>query len=366
MGEPDVVVAALRHSPLIDAHRALGAKLTGFGGWEMPLAYPSGTLSEHLACRRDAVAFDVSHLGTVRVTGPRSVDRLQEALSNDLGKIDVGRAQYTHLLDDDGSVVDDIIVWWLAQEVFDVMPNASNTARVRAALGGTDTTAERAVIAVQGPNARSRLATVSPDAAAVRRFGVTSFRWGNVECVAAGTGYTGEDGVECAVPADEAASFWEAVLSADVQPAGLGARDTLRLEAALPLHGHELGPGITPLQAGLGWVVGWDKPTFRGKEALVAERARGVHRTLVGLATEGRQPPREGAVVLVDDRQVGAVASGNFSPVLGHGIALAFVEPAAAEVGTAVAVEQRGRRLPGAVAATPFVRPGTSGATTHT
>ncbi len=160
----------------------------------------------------------------------------------------------------------------------------------------------------------------------MRRFGVTPFTWNGVECVAAGTGYTGEDGVECAVPADAAADLWEALLGAGVRPAGLGARDTLRLEAALPLHGHELGPGITPLQAGLGWVVGWDKPEFRGREALVEERQRGVRRHLVGLATEGRQPPREGSSLVGGGRPVGEVTSGNFSPMLGHGIALALVD----------------------------------------
>jgi aminomethyltransferase len=351
----------LRHTALIEAHRRLGAKLTGFGGWEMPLAYPTGTVAEHLACRRDAVIFDVSHLGTVRVVGPPAFDRLQETLSNDLRKVHVGRAQYTHLLDDaDGSVVDDIIVWWVGDETFDVMPNASNTHRVVTAVGGTDTTAERCVLAVQGPRARERLAQIAPDAAAVPRFGVTSFVWHTTTCMAAGTGYTGEDGVECVVPVDVAEAFWNAVLAAGVQPAGLGARDTLRLEAALPLHGHELGPGITPLQAGLGWVVGWDKPSFLGRKALLAERDRGVSRRLAGLATEGRQPPREGGIVLQDGRPVGSVTSGNFSPVLGHGIALALLEPTLTDMGTVAEVEQRGRRLSAVVAETPFVRPGTA------
>ncbi len=350
-----------RHTALIDAHRRLGAKLTGFGGWEMPLAYPSGTVAEHLACRRGAVVFDVSHLGTVRLSGPTAFDRLQGTLSNDLRKVHVGRAQYTHLLDDaDGSVLDDIIVWWVGDEVFDVMPNASNTDRVVAAVGGTDTTAGRCVLAVQGPEARERLARVAPDAAAVPRFGVSSFTWGTTPCLAAGTGYTGEDGVECAVPAEVAEAFWEAVLAVGVLPAGLGARDTLRLEAALPLHGHELGPGITPLQAGLGWVVGWDKSSFPGRRALLAERDRGLNRRLAGLATDGRQPPREGGVVLHDGRRVGSVTSGNYSPVLGHGIALGLLEPAATDLGTVVEVEQRGRRLRASVTETPFVRPGTT------
>ncbi|HMC53055.1 MAG TPA: glycine cleavage system protein T, partial [Acidimicrobiales bacterium] len=206
------------------AHRAMGARMGGFGGWEMPLAYAGGTLSEHRACRTDAAAFDVSHLGTVRVEGPGAFDVLQRSLTNDLRRVGPGGAQYTHLLDDaDASVLDDIIVWWVRDEAFDVMPNASNTARVREALGGTDTTADRAVIAVQGPKARARLDSVAPEAASVPRFRIGHFTWQGSVCVAAGTGYTGEDGVECAVAPEAAEAFWSAVLAAGAQPAGLGA-----------------------------------------------------------------------------------------------------------------------------------------------
>jgi len=351
---------ALRHTALIDVHRALGAKLVGFGGWEMPLAYGPGTIAEHRACRRDAVAFDVSHLGTVRVAGPGARDRLQAAFTNDLAKVGPGRAQYTHLLDEtDASVVDDIIVWWVDTDVFDVMPNASNTDRVLAAIGGEDTTATRAVIAVQGPHARARVSAVLPEAASVPRFGVERFSWRGVPCVAAGTGYTGEDGFEVAVPSGAAADLWEAVTGTGVVPAGLGARDTLRLEAALPLHGHELGPGITPLQAGLGWVVGWEKGDFRGRSALAEERDRGVARRLVGLATEGRQPPRQGADVVADGSVVGTVTSGNFSPMLEHGIALALVDSAVdATPGRLLGLDHRGRSREAAVTPTPFVTAG--------
>ncbi len=349
---------ALKHTPLIEAHRQLGAKLVEFGGWEMPLAYPDGTLAEHRSCRTGAVAFDVSHLGTVRVDGPGAFERLQASLSNDLRRIGPGRAQYTHLLDpDDASVVDDIIVWWAGDETFDVMPNASNTDRVVEAIGGSDTTATRAIIAVQGPHARRRLATIAPEAAAVPRFGVAGFEWEGTPCRVAGTGYTGEDGVECAVPAAVAPSLWSAILAAGIEPAGLGARDTLRLEAALPLHGHELGPGITPLQAGLGWVVGWDKDEFRGRAALLAERRAGPRRRLVGLTTEGRQPPREHADVVSDGRTVGTVTSGNFSPMLGHGIALAFLDRGTGDTDP-LALQQRGKTLPATVVRTPFIRAG--------
>jgi aminomethyltransferase len=349
---------SLHTSPLDATHRALGAKLVPFGGWDMPIQYPTGTLAEHRACRAGAAAFDVSHLGTVRVEGRDALAALQAAFTSDLGKIGPGRTQYTHLLDEaDASVLDDIIVWWVDGERFDVMPNASNTSRVVEAIGGHDVTGERAVIAVQGPEARARLATVAPEAAAVERRRVAAVDVLGVPCVVAGTGYTGEDGVELAVPADHAAAVWEAVTGAGVTPAGLGARDTLRLEMGLPLHGHELGPGITPLQAGLGWVVAWGKGDFRGRAALEAERERGVTRRLRGLVVEGRRPPRAEQAVLLDGMPVGTVTSGNFSPSLATGIALAFLPP---DVGddADLAVDVRGTAVPARLAKLPFYHPG--------
>ncbi len=231
-------------------------------------------------------------------------------------------------------------------------------------------TADRAIIAIQGPAARALLDPVAPEAAGVHHFAVRRFDWRGVTCLAAGTGYTGEDGVEVSVPAAAAAlDFWEAVMDAGIPPAGLGARDTLRLEAGLPLHGHELGPGITPLQAGLGWVVAWTKPEFRGKKALEAERDAGVERLLQGLVCDGRQPPRDGYAVLAGDakaddnpdqdhdRPIGVVTSGNFSPVLERGIALAFLPPELGP-GARVTIDARGRRLPALVVPRPFVDTG--------
>ncbi len=350
-------MADLQQSPLHAAHVAAGAKLVDFGGWEMPLSYPAGTVAEHLACRQSVVVFDVSHLGTVRVGGGQpAVDLLQGALTNDLTKIGPGRAQYSHLLDEaTASVLDDVIVWWHPDGEIDVMPNASNTDRVRSAVGGTDTTATRAILAVQGPEARTTVAkALGESAVAVPRFAVGGFDWNGVRIAVAGTGYTGEDGVELAVPVDAAAQVWDAVVSAGAQPAGLGARDTLRLEAALPLHGHELGEGITPLQAGLGWVVSWDKGDFRGRSVLAAEKEAGPARRLRGIATEGRRPPREHCTVTADGRAVGETTSGNFSPILGHGIALALLSPEM-KPGTEVNIEVRGQELPGRIVKLPFV-----------
>ena len=346
----------LTQSPLVAQHTALGANLVDFGGWEMPLAYPAGTIAEHTACRDGAAMFDVSHLGTVRLEGSAALDLLQATLTNDLNKISPGRAQYTHLLADDASVLDDIIVWWHPGDdpVFDVMPNASNTDGVRAAIGGIDTTSTRAIIAVQGPDARDRVRTIFPAAAEVGRFRVGECTWNGVECTVAGTGYTGEKGLEISVPADAAPDLWRALHESGITPAGLGARDTLRLEAALPLHGHELGPGITSLQAGLGWVVAWDKPQFRGRDAAHAERARGVTRRLVGIATQGRRPSRAGCAIALDGAIAGEVTSGNYAPTLGHGIALGFLPPEV-EPGMEVTVDVRGKDLPGTIVKTPFL-----------
>jgi aminomethyltransferase len=338
-----------------------------FSGWEMPIQYETGVLTEHLACRNDAVAFDVSHLGSVRVRGAGAHSMLQWALTNDLGRIEPGRAQYTHLLDpDDAHVVDDIIVWWVGDDDFLVMPNASNTAPLVAALREAvvdhadgpcaidDITATRAVIAVQGPHARERFRRMAPALADVPRFAVRPAAYDDEGGFVAGTGYTGEDGVEVHAPAAVAGSLWDRLLGVGLRPAGLGARDTLRLEAGLPLHGHELGPGVTPLQAGLGWVVRFEKGDFRGRNALLAEKERGVHRLLRGLVVDGRQVPRAGYRVLHEGAPLGEVTSGNFSPVLGRGIALAFLPPDLPD-GADVEVDVRGRLVPAAVVKPPFV-----------
>ena len=340
---------------LYDQHVALGAKIVPFGGWAMPLQYASGTVSEHLATRQEATVFDVSHLGTVRCDGDDIFDHLQTTLTNDLRKVAPGQAQYTHLLNEQAGVVDDIIVWWVGPNEFDVMPNASNTSGVLGALPGVDITSTRCVLAIQGPKARSLMATIDSRFAEVPRFHVRRFDFAGVEVRIAGTGYTGEDGIEIAVPNEGAEEMLARIVAAGVIPAGLGARDTLLLEAALPLHGHELGPTITSLEARLGWVVGWDKPTFRGREALDQQRRDGVPRLLTAFATESRQPLREGAEIFIDGVQRGSLTSGNFSPVLGHGIGLGFVD-GGVEVGTQVSIAMRGREVPAVVVKAPFVR----------
>lgn len=340
---------------LYDAHVKLGAKIVPFGGWEMPLQYATGTLAEHLACRHDAVVFDVSHLGTVRCDGTNMFDALQSTLTNDLRKVTPGRAQYTHLLNDDGFVVDDIIVWWVGENEFDVMPNASNTSGVTDALPGVDVTSERCVLAVQGPQARAKVATVDQRFADVGRFRVTRFEYEGVEVRVAGTGYTGEEGLEIAVPNEAAEGLLARLVDTDITPAGLGARDTLRLEAALPLYGHELTLSSTTLEARLGWVLGWEKETFRGREAVERERERGPEKLLTGLIVEGRQPLRDGGEVLVDGVNVGTLTSGNYSPVLERGIGVGLLG-GDLDVGATASVALRGRAIAATVTALPFVR----------
>jgi aminomethyltransferase len=335
-----------------------------FAGWDMPIRYGS-VLDEHRACRADAVVFDVSHMGSVWMRGPGAVAALQGLLTNDLGSISPGQAQYTHLLDDDASVVDDLIVWWVGEEELLVIPNATNTApalgalEAAAAAGGADVehvTEQRALLAVQGPEARRRLAAVAPEAATVAHFGVAATSLpGGASGLVGGTGYTGEDGVEMFVPVEAAVDVWRALLEAGVAPAGLGARDTLRLEMGYPLHGHELGPGITPLQAGLSWVVGWDKPAFAGRAALLAEKERGPSRRLAGILLADRQVPRAGCAVRIGGEVAGEVTSGNVSPVLERGIALAFLRPGTTP-GTPVEIDIRGRSAAGEVVKPPFIK----------
>ena len=330
-----------------------------FGGWEMPLAYPTGTVAEHRACRESAVVFDVSHLGTVRVSGPAAFDRLQHSLSNDLRRIAPGRAQYTHLLDETGSVADDIIVWWVDEERFDVMPNASNTSRVVAAIAGTDVTEGRAILAVQGPRARALLATIAPEAATVHRFAVTHFDWHGVDAAGGrhrvhGRGRRGVRG-----PGRGGGGVLGRPPGLGITPAGLGRETPCASRPACPLHGREFGPGITPLQAELGWVVGWKKGDFIGRAALEEEKATGPARRLRGVVGEGRQPLRDGADVCVGERLVGRLTSGNYSPIRERGIGLALIDADAQILdGDPVTVVQRRtftarhRGPPTAVAAT--------------
>jgi aminomethyltransferase len=359
---------SLRRSPLHDRHVALGAKFAAFGGWEMPLEYAGGgVLKEHAAVREAVGVFDVSHLGKARVRGPGAVDFLNTCLSNDLRRIGPGQAQYTLCCDPSGGVVDDLIAYVHADDHVFLIPNAANTAevvrRLRAAApeGITidDEHAAYAVLAVQGPRSTELLAELGlPTDHDYMSFTV-AVRDG-VELTVCRTGYTGEHGYELVVPSTHAASVWDALINASAgpRPVGLAARDTLRTEMGYPLHGQDLSMEISPVQAGSGWAVGWSKPEFWGRDALIAEKAAGPRRRLWGLESLDRGIPRGHMAVLAGDTTVGEVTSGTFSPTRRVGIGLALLDTGAGlEPGAEVQVDVRGRRSPMRVVKPPFVRP---------
>jgi aminomethyltransferase len=370
MSAEDTESGALLNSPLHQRHVAAGAKFAPFSGWSMPLEYAgAGVLAEHAAVRNAVGIFDVSHLGKATVTGPGAADFVNRCLTADLGKIGPGQAQYTLLCYSDGGVVDDMIAYLKSPDEVFLIPNAANCARVVALLAeaapdGVSVTNQHldfAVLAVQGtlsdevvsgagfPAGHDYMTFVSVDD---RRTPVTVCR----------TGYTGERGYELVVPVSAAAAVWDAVLAAGepygLQPAGLGARDTLRTEMGYPLHGQDISPAITPVQARLGWAVGWKKQSFFGADALRAEKEAGPRRLLRGLRAAGRAIPRPGmAVRLPDGREVGTVTSGTFSPTLKIGIALALIE-AGLQDDDVVTVDIRSRQEPFVITKPPFVTPG--------
>ncbi len=360
-------MADLLTSPLHDRHTALGATLGAFGGWSMPLNYPAGTVAEHTSVRDAVGLFDVSHLGKLAISGPGAAAFVDRCLTADLGKIGPGQAQYTLCCTGSGGVVDDLIVYLVGPDEVLAVPNAANAARVaellRAAAPGDITITDRhrdlAVLAVQGPKAAEVLVSVLPGAADLA--GMDYMAFDDVAGVrVCRTGYTGERGYELLVPADDAPRVWDALLAAAEPlgggPAGLAARDTLRTEMGYPLHGQDLSEEITPVQAGSGWAVGWSKPEFWGRDALLAEKEAKPARRLRGLRATGRGVPRPGMAVLVDGTQVGTTTSGTFSPTLKTGIALALIDTAAGVgLDDVVTVDVRGRALECTVVKPPFV-----------
>jgi aminomethyltransferase len=366
----DAEFGTLLESPLHERHVAAGAKFAAFSGWSMPLEYAgAGVLAEHAAVRNAVGIFDVSHLGKATVAGPGAADFVNRCLTNDLGKIDPGQAQYTLLCNPDGGVVDDMIAYLKSLDEVFLIPNAANCAQVVALLAGaapagitvTNQHRDFAVLAVQGTLSDEVLsATGLPAGHDYMSFvGVDDKGTPITVCR---TGYTGERGYELVVPVSAAGAIWDAVLVAGephgLQPAGLGARDTLRTEMGYALHGQDISPTISPVQARLGWAVGWKKETFFGADALRAEKQVGPERLLRGLRATGRGIPRPGMVVRTPDgREIGTVTSGTFSPTLKIGIALALI---AAGLGDddVVTVDIRGRQEPFVITKPPFVTPG--------
>ncbi|MCD1145474.1 glycine cleavage system aminomethyltransferase GcvT [Kocuria sp. LUK] len=363
-----------RHTALHDRHATLGASFTDFGGWDMPLKYTS-ELTEHRAVREAAGLFDLSHMGEVRVSGPDAGTFLNTALVGNLAVIAVGRAKYSLLCTPEGGIVDDLITYRLAEQEFLVVPNAGNAATVAAALREraagfdvvvADESAETSLVAVQGPAAEAILLGLVPDGQHEAVTGLKYYAAGTVTVAGtpvllARTGYTGEDGFELYVPNAQAVPLWDALLAAGREhglvPCGLASRDSLRLEAGMPLYGQELGLEVTPFEAGLGPVVSFKKEEdFVGRAALEARRDEGVTRTLVGLRGRGRRSARSHYPVLAEGRRVGEVTSGAPSPTLGHPVALAYVETAFAEPGTVLEVDLRGKPETFDVVPLPFYR----------
>jgi aminomethyltransferase len=363
--------AALQ-GPLHDAHVALGAKFSTFSGWDMPLHYSDGgVVAEHTAARTSVAIFDVSHLGKTSVTGPGAAGFVNSCLSNDLGRITPGEAQYTLCCTDSGGVVDDLLAYLGAPDDVFLVPNAANNAEVarrlaEAAPAGVTVTDEHhgfAVLAVQGPKSADVLDTVGlPSGMDYLAF--ADAQWHGLPVRVCRTGYTGEHGYELVPRWADAPQLWDALLTAATplggKAAGLGARDTLRTEMGYPLHGHELSLDISPVQAGIGFAVGWDKDAFWGRDALTAERGKPARR-LRGLLSQGRGVPREGMPVLAaDGTRVGTTTSGTFSPTLKTGIALALLDTdAGIKLGADVTVDVRGRSLECQVVKPPFVEPHT-------
>ena len=353
----------LRRTPLTEIHRTAGAKLTDFGGWEMPIEYPTGVVAEHTAVRTAVGVFDVSHMGKLVVRGPGAAAALNAILANDLDRIGAGQAQYSMLLNEGGGVLDDLIVYRLGDDELRIVPNAANAATVRdslVALLPADVMVEdrheaEGILAIQGPKSASvmgRLQLLPQDLGLAYMSFVATPRQGFAAVCR--TGYTGELGYEVIADAELLPTLWQQ-LAEQATPCGLGARDTLRTEMGYPLHGQDLSPSITPVEAGLSWAVGWDKPAFVGREALLAQRAAGRPRALRGLLVEGRGVPRPHmAVTRPDGSPMGETTSGTFSPTLKQGIALALVDPGLA-IGDEVAIDVRGRAVPARIVKLPFV-----------
>ena len=388
MTHDDADTTPLRRTPLYARHMALGAKMVDFGGWDMPIEYaatpsptPSpaggregpllggGVVAEHTAVRERVGVFDVSHMGKLRIRGAGAVHFCNAILANDLNRIASKSAQYSMLCNDSGGVVDDLIVYRRADDDVFIVPNAANAENVFVALStsapsGIEVTNHHddlAIVAVQGPGSADVLTALGlPTDHDYMAFADVASQFSDESMIVCRTGYTGERGYELIVAADDVGRVWDALLETGaaygISPAGLGARDTLRTEMGYPLHGQDLSELITPVEARLGWAVGWDKPEFRGRDALVTSRATGPTRVLRGLRATERGVPRPHMAVMtaMDGDQVGETTSGTFSPTLKQGIALALLDPAVSE-GDQLVLDVRGRPLAVTVVKPPFV-----------
>lgn len=359
----------LRRTPLHDAHVSSNARLVPFAGWEMPVQF-SGVIDEHMAVRERAGLFDVSHMGEAWIKGPQALDFLQWVTCNDVGKLKVGRAHYNGLTLPNGAFVDDLIVYRVEETAYLLVLNATRTAADLAWLHDhvdgrevaiEDASDDWALLALQGPEAVEILAPLAvTDVSGMRRYSVARTRIDDIECIVSRTGYTGEDGFEVFSPPGHAARLWRAILASGEShgavPVGLGARDTLRLEAKMALYGNDIDETTTVLEADLGWIAKLDKGEFIGREALSRQRQRGVRRKLVGFEMKGRAVARRGYPVLRDGDRVSTVTSGSYAPYLGKNIGLAYLPPETWAPGSTLEVEIRGRPEAAVVVPTPFYK----------
>ena len=361
----------LKRTPLYEEHKAAGAKLVPFAGYEMPVQYPTGIIAEHQAVRTRVGLFDVCHMGELEVRGPQALDLVQHVTTNDAAKLAIGQAQYAVICREDGGCVDDCIVYRF-EDVYMIVVNASNKDKDRDWIWHhadkfdvelTDKTDEVALIAIQGPRAQ-KVVTPLTDTV-LDQIGYYHFGTGNVAGVPAvisRTGYTGEDGFELYINVRDAVKLWRSLMNAGaaegIIPAGLGARDSLRLEMGYALYGNDIDDKHTPLEAGLGWVTKLDKPNFLGKAALVQQKAAGVRKRLVGFMLDERGFPRHGYEVRYNREAAGEVTSGTVSPSLEQGVGLCYVPTEAARPGTKIEVVVRAKPVPATVTRPPFYTKG--------
>ena len=359
---------SLRRTALYETHKALGAKLVPFAGWEMPVQYSGGILAEHHAVRTAAGIFDVSHMGEFEITGPDRNALVNRITCNDVAALDAGGVQYSAILTPEGTFVDDCTVYRFEDKLM-IVVNASNVARAWEHIvdqkGGAnvrlkDISDEVGLLALQGPSAQALLQPLTDtrlDDIGYYRFAVG--RINGAQCFISRTGYTGEDGFELYCRERDTVALWQALTAAGARPIGLGARDSLRLEMGYALYGHDIDDTITPLEAGLGWIVKLDKGSpFTGDRALREQKLRGVTRKLVGFRLDGRGFPRHGYPVYVNGRDVDVVRSGTMSPSLGQAIGTTYLPADSAKVGTRFEVECRGERIPAEVVQRPFYTKG--------
>ena len=354
----------LQRTPLHDWHLAHGGRMVDFAGWDMPVQYAS-IVEEHQAVRTAAGVFDISHMGRLWLKGPDALKLVQRIYTNNAATLKEGQVRYGLICNESGGILDDVLIYgW--NDGYGMVVNASNRQKVVAWIGRhqpglgvqmQDTTLESCMIAVQGPLAVELCRGLTPaDVTSLPYYFATRTTYRSQNCGVSRTGYTGEDGFEFMVGAEQGRQLWEELLGRGAKPCGLGARDTLRLEAAMPLYGHELNEETDPFQAGLSWAVKLDKGDFIGREALLRRRQDPSLPQRIGLELEGRRIAREGAVVLKDGEPVGRVTSGTFSPTLNKAIAMAYIKSAHAQAGTILAVDVRGKPESARVVPLPFYR----------